>query len=195
MRTILILVLTSVTAPQLMFYPGAQPCGMAGAYVAVAENSWASFYNPAGLGALTERSVGAEFVSIPSSDSGHYWSCAAAYPFKHGLAVGVFGSGMNDHAGEGRYASAMNDFDAGVSVAYAPICWAAVGANIKYFQTVSPAGGTSSAPCFDLGMLERYDPPLGEVRAGFVVCNLGPGIQWSSDNSGWPVGWRCGVSY
>ena len=60
MGTILSLILTSITAPHLMFYPGAQPCGMAGAYVAVAENSWACFYNPAGLGTLTQRSVGAE---------------------------------------------------------------------------------------------------------------------------------------
>jgi hypothetical protein len=198
MGTILSLILTSITAPHLMFYPGAQPCGMAGAYVAVAENSWACFYNPAGLGALLERSVGAEFVGLPSADTGFYWSCAAAYPFKHGLAVGVFGSGLFEHQGSGHYASSMNDFDAGVSIAWAPIRWAAVGANIKYFQSVHSGPAATEivrAPCCDLGMLERYDLPLGQVRAGFAVRNLGPGIPASGDNSGWPVGWRGGVSY
>jgi len=196
MGTILSLILTSITAPLLMFYPGAQPCGMAGAYVAVAENSWACFYNPAGLGALLERSVGAEFVSVPSSDTGHYWSCAAAYPLKHGLAVGLFGSGLNEHQ-ESRYGiSHTTGFDAGVSIAYAPTRWAAVGANIKYFRSLqSEQAETTSAPCFDVGMLERYDLPLGQVRAGFAVRNLGPGIPSSNDSSGWPVGWRGGVSY
>ena len=180
MGTILSLILTSITAPHLMFYPGAQPCGMAGAYVAVAENSWACFYNPAGLGALLERSVGAEFVGLPSADTGYYWSCAAAYPLKPGLAVGVFGSGLNEHQGSGHYASSMNDFDAGVSIAYAPTRWTSVGANVKYFRSLQSglaAAEATSAPCCDFGMLERYDFRLGQVRAGFAVRNLGPGIN------------------
>ena len=198
MGTILGLILTSITAPHLVFYPGAQPCGMAGAYVAVAENSWACFYNPAGLGTLTQRSVGAEFITIPSSDTGHYWSFAAASPFAHGLAAGVFGSGMLERRNSSYHPSYRLDFDIGGSLAWKPIRWVAIGANVKYFHsTFSDAfgGDTGGAVCGDVGILGRRGLPLGELKAGFAVQNIGPGFHPKNDSSGWPLGWRGGVSY
>lgn len=51
--------------PFLTLYPGARQTGMGGAFCAVADDAYATLYNPSGLAFQKSVDVGFEYNSIP----------------------------------------------------------------------------------------------------------------------------------
>ena len=156
---------------------GARPVGMGEAYSALADDVNAIYWNPAGLGDITEREVTASYLSyIAGINSGYF---GYALPLGRGsLGVGVvyldYGqiqeTTLDDP--DGVNLGCYRPYDLAVIVAYG--CKVAgglnAGINMKGVHE-DIQGYTANAIAFDVGTL--YDFPANDLTLACSVKNLG----------------------
>lgn len=193
--------------PFLTLYPGAQPASMGGVSCAIADNAYANFYNPAGLGFQREVDFIIEYNSIPwlVGIGTKYWNFTNALPLMKSLTFGFFGSGVISSERYVFYEYLGYDFATGFSFGY-KYKFLGAGISIKYihsfFSLLLPElgiteGGTARSLAVDMGLLVKYSFPFGKIGAGIAIQNIGPGISYtpSSEKDPLPLGIRGGVSY
>ncbi len=156
---------------------GARPVGMGEAYSALANDINAIYWNPAGLGEITEREITASYLShIAGINSGYF---GYALPLaRGGLGVGVvyldYGqiqeTTLDDP--DGVNLGCYRPYDLAVIAAYG--CKVAgglnVGINMKGVHE-DIQGYTANAIAFDIGTL--YDLPANDLTLSCSVKNLG----------------------
>lgn len=179
---------------------GARPLGMGGAFVGVADDENAVFYNPAGLAFLQGRGI----TSLYSTQYEVIMYGALGYA-QRSLAAGflLMGSPRIDATGPGGEIRGQFDYTnraallgTGVEL---PSDWlpasstwrAAVGGRLKYLQVTSAEEGSGpiaavhgSGYALDVGLLVE----LSNVRAGLIYENLfGQPVRYTNGTSEpWP---------
>ncbi len=168
---------------------GARPTGMGGAYVAVADDGLAAFYNPAGLTSLKRRRV-------ESSYTDH---------FNLGLINRNFLAYAQPKIGRGAMAVSMNNLSTsqkvrfidysentfGFSFAYPVWRGLSAGATLKYFWVNYDKRATGYG--YDLALLLRL---AGDYKFGILMRNANhPNIRWQTQATDrLPTEWEIGVS-
>jgi len=190
---------------------GARPAAMGGAFVALAENEHALFYNPAGLAFLKELYVSGLFESRFSRAS--YGTLALALPnvASQLLFLNVSGAVQRDEEGipigNGNLPYSQVGFllGAGFSLSEAPLNLdlpLAAGFQLKIYRVNTLAGGSGTAFSLSPSLLWSVERlllaglPVEALRFGLVAANLiSPGITYGSRHQeSWGPGLRLGAA-
>jgi len=171
---------------------GARPLALGGAYVAVADDATAPYWNPAGL-ALIDR-PGLDFMhSYAYSGFASYDSIFGVYPWK---GIGTFGGGFlrlsspdikitywDDPGSENRRPivdRVVNWSDNGIYLSYGRqlLDKVQVGGNFILIMQGADTVASSLGQTFGVGVMAG---PFGPVRFGLHAQNLYSNIKWSKD--------------
>lgn len=180
----------------LLIPPGARAGGMGEAQVALANDAYATYWNPAGLAFTKGQEVAVMHTNwLPELVDDIYYEFAA-YRSKLGdrSAFGIHGTYLNlgEIAQTGSagpeildtYSSYM--WAAGISYSRQLTSHLSLGITIKYFQQfLAPASALdqeeedalSSTFAFDLGLM-RWQGVNGFLSWGLVLSNIGPSVKF-----------------
>jgi len=186
-------------APFLEIEPGARQVGMGGAFVGVADDAVAIFWNPAGLRFVEASQISLNQASWPS-DMSYQFMC---YAFRHDFFPGVLGLSWSvlqmDRMAviqEFGQPSAEN-FDAG-QMAFG-FSWAGTisnafsfGATVRWYH-LGVWNEKSEGLCGDVGLL--YELGWKDARVGVSVQNLGPENSYIDEKFSLPWVLRGGGSF
>ncbi len=197
----------------LMIYPGARAMSMGGAYVALADDALASYYNPAGLGLQEKKDVVLMHVEwLPALQAGMYYEyLGGVLPTEYGnfganiiyLTTGeTYASDDNDPTGRWR----TFDFALSISYAYKLQENLSLGATGKFvYSFLAPdwvvrqylgntTGGQGQTVALDLGAMYAIGK---DVKLGLNIGNIGPGIGYleNGETDPLPLSIRFGASY
>lgn len=185
---------TNTGAVWLLIAPGARAEAMGEAQVAITDDAYASYYNPAGLAFMKSNQVGAMYAKwLPSLVSDMYYTfLSGGY---HVPNVGTFGGhaiylNLGQQVRTDEYGNQLGTFFSymtAISGSYATKIneKSAIGVNLKFvYQMLSPvgagneqSGGNSFHFGFDLGY-QRKDLFNGLLDFGAALSNVGPKISF-----------------
>lgn len=197
----------------LLINPGARADGMGEAGVAIANDAYASYWNPAGLGFLRGREVGLMHTNwLPNLASDIYYDFIGAY--YHVRYWGTFGGhiimmnlgeqiAMDERANYlGTFASYM--FAVTLSYGSQLSRYSAIGVSVKLIHqhlTDILAGaekgkGYSTGIGFDFGYMKKKFI-LDNMNFGLTISNIGPKIAFIDANQAdpMPTNLKMGISY
>jgi hypothetical protein len=169
--------------------PGGRPSGMGKAFVGVADDSNATYYNPGGLCFAVKKQV--SFMHEPRSITGgasdmYYDFGSFIFPTKK---YGTFGIGFLYHEmgkseetdDQGNVIGTIHSygFAPWISYGYKVLDRLGVGGNLRVSKEhlADTVGGSVTAFSFDLGLLYKVPFPFGKLSAGLSFLNLGPNIR------------------
>ena len=179
----------------------ARAMGMAEAFVAVADDISAAYYNPAGLTYLYGREAAFTYIKMPADIN--YGFAALGLPLESiggVLGIGVYALGSGDiiertyfsgeEKGTGRI-FAWNDFSLAVSYSRYLTDRFSVGITVKYvgeFVHDYSANGWAA----DVGTL--YNTGFRGFKIGMVITNFGPDMKFIKNAYPLPINFRFGGS-
>ena len=181
---------------------GARALGMGGAFVAVADDASACYWNPAGLVQLKNKEVQAMY-SLLSIDR-KYNFLNYAQPLKDDRCFGVsvvdFGVGdiRETKSPEDKNIGMFGDQENALIVSYAGNMenGLLLGGNLKYItQSMNPSEGKKSADGIgvDMGMLWKAKPNL---TVGLLLQDVGGSLKWNTGHKDrLPVVIKAGTAY
>jgi hypothetical protein len=159
---------------------GARALAMGGAFVAVADDSTAVKWNPAGLALLDDTRIGGMSTDLFGMGITHQYVGATSTFANFGIGLGwerasIAGGGVD---GEGNPTGSFNWSESAVIGTFATNIMdiGLAGANVKYYMADSGLGDTASGFGFDLGLLVN----LGDMfTIGVNATDLGnTAISW-----------------
>ncbi|MCX7784757.1 MAG: PorV/PorQ family protein [candidate division WOR-3 bacterium] len=201
----------------LMIWPGARPTSLGGAFVAIADDATAPYYNPGGLGFLNSSYATLMHSNwLPGLYPGMYYEYLG---FSHSLRKqGTIGfnfiylttgeTDVIDH--NGNYLGKYTTFDVAISGSYgfkaSPNVATGLSAKFIYSYLVpdwvfgaieelrGTTGGIGMSWAFDVGVLYK---PLRYLSVGASLANIGPNISFSTSGESDPLPrmLRLGVKY
>jgi long-subunit fatty acid transport protein len=159
----------------------ARALGMGGAFVAVADDGFASSFNPAGLVQLKRPTFSASYRFMSLDRKLSYVSYQQ--PIKGGAAVGLYWinagvSNVEARDYEGKVTGELTNHENLVNFNFAKriIQQFSVGLNIRYSQS-NLANLDANTVGFDLGVLFT---PYEKIRIGLAADNIGMKYSWNS---------------
>lgn len=186
------------TAAFLDIGVGARGIGMGGAFTALADDSTAVYWNPAGLARLEKREVSVSHAELGLGTREDF--LAYAHPTKHGtiaaamtyLSQGAIGG--RDAAGRptGDYQASDSAFAGayGLKTEFADL-----GVSVKYLRShiaSSEAQGVSA----DFGARRAFDGAgPGKLIVGAALRNTGPGLKYENQRNDLPLRFATGAAY
>lgn len=205
---------SSATFLKIGISPRAEAMG--GAWVAVAEDANAAWYNPAGLGLLANREVSVASVAWPAGIRYNTFSWGVPRSLFAGtwsLQIGSLSAVMQETDEYHPYGTGReflySDFLAGLSFARFLTDQLIVGLGAKYFREDlgSEVGGpVANAWVVDVGTLYHID--YRNMRIGMAIQNFGPEIRpqgefWNHSDQKWqefdgyppPSLFKLGIAY
>lgn len=169
---------------------GARANGLGNAFVAVANDGSASYWNPAGLVQIKERTFLGTY-SLMSMDRKQYFA-SYVHAFGSFGTVGLMWSnfGVTDIEGRDAFGNATGSFDDTemfFNIAYGkkvvqPI---ELGVGFKYLLH-SLKDNKATGFVFDIGLLSQFNIPsefLKKLSLGVSVSNIGGSLKWDTESS------------
>jgi opacity protein-like surface antigen len=195
---------SEATAEFLMIAPGARACGMGETGVAIANDAYATYWNPAGLAKLRGKEFsGMHSNWLPQFNLGDMYYDFASYT-QHFEDIGTFGANLIFlNLGEQQWTdeegNLMGTFDSynlafGVSYGTELSENLAVGASFRFIYMkltdvnvgAQETDGTGSSVAVDLGLL--WTPKwLSKLTMGVNLQNLGPKITFVDADQADPI--------
>lgn len=155
---------------------GARAMGMGGAFVSVADDVTASFWNPAGLVSLSRIEVGTMFGSLFNDKTRNAY-LTAHYPTRDDIHLAVSVNQLFFAESGGAY---EGDYSGSVAIPLTRDRALSAGLNVHYLRAdLKVAGGTARGVGADLGFLFRK-PLKGkhEFRAGLIVTDIATSVRF-----------------
>jgi len=140
---------------------GARPLGMAGAYVALSDNVWAPFFNPAGLRLMNWREIAVFYSPQPF---GLKELAHGSFSYIEPTGIGAFGFSARIYGFE-----LYREATATVSYANAYKNILFYGANINYHHLTITNYGSDGTVGIDIGVLAYL---TDDLRWGFCAVNV-----------------------
>jgi hypothetical protein len=177
---------------------GPRPIAMGGAFVAVADDANAIYWNPAGLRQLGGTALTAQYSSFIDTVNYNYF--AGAMPLGNDAAIGLGAkilttgneqaTDVNGNPTTGNVGENYADFD--IAGALKINYFLDIGAVVKYI-TENLSSTTASTLALDLGLL--YKTPIPHLNAGLDIQNLGPGLKFVTTTDPLPLNFKVGTAY
>jgi len=187
--------ITNTGAVWLLIAPGARGEAMGEAQVAIADDAYASYYNPAGLAYMEKNEIGAMYSPwLPNLVNDMYYTfLTGGY---HVPNIGTFGGhaiylNLGEQQWTDEYGNSLGTFRSymtALSASYATKITdnSALGVNLKFaYQMLSPVGAGTEAQGngdsfhlgFDIGYQIR-NLLNNHLDLGFAISNIGPKIAF-----------------
>lgn len=204
MSAIVSCVLFAYAVPFLTYYPGAQQSAMAGAFVAIADDAYANFYNPAGLGFQRRPSLAFERNSVPWQAHTYHGDVSVVAPVWRRSAVGAFYNQRRHNRVTWLEVTNQTDEAAGITYGHALWQYMCVGIGLKYIHSTdyysseqsaynrADSGGTFA---WDAGMLWQYPASVEKYRLGIALQTIPTGVKIQQGVENLPTNLRLGASY
>jgi hypothetical protein len=200
-----------------MLFPDARAVGLGGAFSAIADDAYATYYNPAGLAFQRSIDISHSYSDwLPDLYPGmkYKYSCMAI-PITNritiGLSVDYLSLGVTEVTNEnGDYLGSYTSYDVavGTSIGVKVNQNNSIGITGKYInsllvpdwvleQLYGLHGGTARLFAFDLGTLSNYPSIFGNSSIGLVIQNIGPKIKYIQESEGdrLPLAIKLGFSH
>lgn len=177
----------TTTAQFLKIEAGARAIAMGGAFVSVADDVSAIYWNPAGLPKLKNNAVSFSYTSWLVNTNHNYVGIVYKLNDQNVFALSYTLLSMPDmkvrtefyQDGTGEYFSA-SDFSLGLSYGLAITDKFSMGITGKYVgQNIWHM--TTSTIALDVGL--HYNTPVKGLNLGMSVSNIGPKMQYEGDDS------------
>ncbi|OQX90055.1 MAG: hypothetical protein B6D65_00060 [candidate division Zixibacteria bacterium 4484_93] len=177
--------------------PGARSSGMAGAFLGVADDITAIYYNPAGLARLTGAEFGAGYLKYPAGINYSY--AAAAYPAFGGVIGSAFYNLGTDKMpvrnpshpeGTGQTFSA-NDMACGMTYSRMLTDRFSVGITAKFIGEFYE-DETAYGWAVDIGTF--YQTQFKSLRLGMMLSNFGPDMKFIEQSYPIPMAFQFGMA-
>ena len=177
---------------------GPRAIAMGGAFVAVADDANAIYWNPAGLRQLGGVALTLQYSSF--IDTVNYSYGAIGLPVGNDAAIGLSGKILSTGNTPGVDASGNpNGLNVGENYADIDLAGALkinyfldIGIVAKYI-TETLSSSTASTFAVDLGLL--YKTPIPHLTAGLDLQNLGPGLKFVTTTDPLPLNFKIGSAY
>jgi len=175
---------------------GAGPAAMGSAYTALANDAYASVYNPAGLGFLPETQVAAQHLSYLESISYEYASAAFLLKEGHAIEASAQYLGSGNIPGADLYGNALGSYSSyygSYNLAYGQALGEKLSLGITgkvINATISNVSATAYAA--DAGALYKVNDRLNLAA---TVQNLGTQLKFINDDNTLPVEGHLAVAY
>ena len=188
---------------------GARALGMGGAFVGVADDATAGFFNPAGLVQIRMRTFGAFFRKMTLDRRLSYVTYCQPIREEATLSLGWTNAGVTDVVGRnenGEITEEIKNYENAVELFFGRkiIKELAVGLRIGYIQY-----NLANINAYGVGFgLSAFGKPIEKLRVGAAVENLGMKYSWtsgeywkkfdllgSSSKDEFPINLRFGASY
>ncbi|MEW6686119.1 MAG: PorV/PorQ family protein [Candidatus Edwardsbacteria bacterium] len=201
----------------LLIRPGARPNGMGGAFVAIADDATATYYNPAGLAFVKGKEVTLMHCNWLSKIWGevggdmYYEFASYVQPYEDWGVIGgniVFLSEGKSYImdNEGNELGTFSSFEFAPSLSYGTIVTKNLGAgvNLKIIHShlisvpvewLENVKGVATTWALDLGVL--YKGPLRNLNLGANIQNIGPKLKYIKAEEADPLSTnlRAGLAY
>lgn len=190
-----VLAQSEATVLFLTIAPGARAGGLGETNVALANDAYATFFNPAGLGNMKGKEFsGMHTQWLPTFNFGDMYYDFASY-VQHFAGIGTFGLsstyvnwGEQEHTDEtGANLGKFNSFEMAIGLSYGTTLSQnlAVGSTVKYiFSRLAPYSsgaqrgkGEGSCVAFDMGLLWKPNV-VKRLSMGLNLQNLGPKMSY-----------------
>ncbi len=153
----------------------ARPMGMGGAYAALASDTNAMIWNPAGLAKLREPEIGLNYLELYGLVN--YGLLAWAHPLQNSRAIGA--SLLSSSDPDGLYQELVIDLSAALTI----LENLSAGLNLKYLSSSASMGeisvGSGSGGAVDLGI--RYISTDQRITLGLALPNLLSHVLYSRE--------------
>jgi hypothetical protein len=178
---------------------GARAAGMGGAYVSVADDATAVFWNPAGIARITGNVVSINHMAMPAGITFDQFTYVFSVGFIPGaLAVNARALTMDDMPrttvfhpyGDGTYFDA-GDMAFGLSYGRSLTDKFSVGANLNVVRSGLDEY-SSQSNTLDFGTM--YDTGFRSIRIGMCIANSGSEMKFIDKGVKMPVVFRVGMS-
>ncbi|MCR4295433.1 MAG: PorV/PorQ family protein, partial [Elusimicrobia bacterium] len=186
------------TAAFLDIGVGARGIGMGGAHTALADDSSAVYWNPAGLARLEQREVSVSHAELGLGTREDF--LAYAHPTPRGtLAAAMTYLSQGSIGGRDAGGRPTGDFqasDAAFAGAYGVKTEVAdLGVSVKYLRS-HIASSEAQGVAADLGARRAYDGLRpGKLLLGAAVRNMGPGLKYENQRNDLPLRLAGGAAY
>ena len=177
---------------------GARPLGMGGAFVAVADDANAIWWNPAGVAGMKRREI-----TLMHSEVGEdirYQFLAYSQRVKRlrgGLGGSISYLSVSDIQGYspgGTKTRKLGAYDLAFSLCYGSSIFPSLSGGINFkFIGEKLADESASTFAFDIGGL--WSPPVSGLKLGFNLQNLGMGLKFIEERSPLPLNCKLGCAY
>ncbi len=174
-------------APFLRMGLGARAISMGGAFTAVADDGFASYYNPAGLPYLTKRHFTTTYSFLSLDRRFHYISYSQSLKPTAGLSLYWLAAGTDNIDGRDLsgnhtfdYSDASNAF--GISFANRFHDTIAIGITLKIITQnldLADENLSSNDLAFDAGLMFI---PVENLKFGIVIKDLNASFSWSTQD-------------
>lgn len=168
---------------------GARPIGLAGAFVAVADDGFAAGYNPAGLVRVTKRRVDSSYSDLYNLGLLNHSYMSYTQPKLGRGTAAVSWTGLSTSSKVQFISYSENTF--GMSFGYPIYRGLSLGTTLKYYWVNYTKRATGYG--FDLGLLLRF---MEGYRVGVMMRNTNhPKIRWATGAvDRLPIEWQIGGS-
>lgn len=203
----------SSAAAFLKFSPSPRGTGMGEAYTTIAEDAYATWWNPAGLAGVEAPELAATY-NASFEDVSHQY-LAAAYPLRYGSTLGFSLSRLSvapfqGYDAQGLKAGEVSSSDLALGVSYGRVILKDeierpllnVGAGVKWIsEGLDDASARTGA--VDLGAVYYIRPnnywmrkmQAQEFRVAAAVKNIGPGLKFDKRSSPLPLTATLGTAW
>lgn len=185
-------------AVELKIPVGPRAIAMGQAFVAVADDANAIYWNPAGLRQLGGVHITAQYDVFIDTVRYQYFAAATKLGNDAGIGIGAkfltTGTEPATDAGGNQTGGTigLNYMDIDLAGAYKLSYFFDVGLTAKYISE-DLAGSSASSFAADLGLL--YKTPIPHLMAGMDIQNLGPGMKFVSTADPLPLNLKVGLAY
>ncbi|MFC1562776.1 PorV/PorQ family protein [candidate division KSB1 bacterium] len=161
---------------------GARPKALGGAFVAVADDSYAAYYNPAGLPYIKDRYVNFSFMFLSLDRKLNYFNFSQTIKPSGGISIGWINAGVGnlyERSSEGEKGSIIDYSENAFCFSFAQtinkyISFGITGKLLyhKLYQLTAKGFG------FDFAILAK---PVKNLRLGFIIKDVNSGYSWNSN--------------
>lgn len=175
---------------------GGRPAALGSAYAPIAEDAYASFYNPGGLGFLDSSQFAAQHLSY--LESINYEFAAFAHPFTKGSALGISiqylhpeDTPTTDLAGNvsEEFSGSYQAYSLAYGHAFGPKFALGIGGKFVRAKIASESADTGAG---DIGMLIR---PTSALAFSVGATNIGGRLTFMQEEDSLPLSYRIGAAF
>jgi long-subunit fatty acid transport protein len=189
----------STGAVELKIPVGPRAIAMGEAFVAVANDANAIYWNPAGLVQLGGTHFTAQYDLFIETVQYSYFALGTKLgnDAAIGAAAKILGTGTDPATdSNGNLTGGTvgeNYFDVDLAGAYRLSYYFDMGLVVKYISKSLASVSNSSDIAFDIGVL--YRTPIPHLTAGMDIQNLGPGMKFDQVSDPLPLNFKVGLAY